>query len=217
MKRLLKWLEDIFWPRGLKCLCCDEYAPEDLLCPQCKKELAASRLAFPGRSVYRYDGVAKHLVLLLKGECVADAAIPLAQGLAEAIREMELPPDTVLTWVTMPEMRRRKRGIDHGRVLCEATAGMTGLPARQLLSRTGNLHTQRGLNREQRLKNLTGTILCTESVNCPVLLIDDVMTTGATSAVCAEALLNAGAPQVAVLTATRVMLRNQYQEPVEKG
>lgn len=212
MIRLPYILAEVLWPRGMVCLCCSELSEGELLCPVCAEGLKAMRFAPHERShgmaqsVYRYDGIAKKLVILLKSECAADAAIALAEDMAAALRDMELPPDTVMTWVSMPEIRRRKRGIDHGRKLCEAVAESAGLEVRQLLDRTRNVHTQRGLNREARLKNLAGTFACRESIGYPVLLIDDVMTTGATAEQCAAVLREAGATQVYVLTATRVLL-----------
>ena len=223
MISLLRKLEDILWPRGLKCICCDEYAQGEPLCPDCRNALEAMRLSPKQtgddqvRSVYRYDGVAKQLVLALKLENVADAAIPLADAMAAVALEMQLPPDTVLTWVTMPDQRRRQRGIDHGRRLCEAVAARTGLPAQKLLSRTGRFHTQRGLSREERLRNLGGTVACNQNVTTPVLLIDDVLTTGATISICAEVLLKAGAPAVYALTATRVKPSANHSNEYQKG
>lgn len=213
IRRLVHLIEESIWPRKVKCLCCDSYSEGEWLCPACSKALEAMKLspdmsnAENAQCVYQYDGVAKQLVLLIKEECVADAAYPLAQGMADVIGSMKLPSDTVLTWVTMPEMRRKKRGIDHGRVLCQTVAMKTGLPVRQLLKRTKQVHTQRGLGQEARLQNLTGTVLCDGIIKSPVLLIDDVMTTGATAAICSAVLKAAGAPEVYVLTATRAMLR----------
>ena len=223
MTSWLRKLEDILWPRGLKCICCDEYAQGEPLCPDCRQALEAMRLSRGQagddqvRSVFRYDGTAKQLVLALKLENVADAGIPLADAMAETVREMQLPPDTVLTWVTMPDIRRRQRGIDHGRRLCEAVAARAGLPAQQLLSRTGRFHTQRGFSREERLRNLDGTVVCNVSVTTPVLLIDDVLTTGATISVCAESLLKAGAPAVFALTATKVKISTDHSNEYQKG
>ena len=77
---------------------------------------------------------------------------------------------------------------------------------KQLLIRSSNRHTQRGLNREARLKNISNSICSTEAINMPVLLIDDVLTTGATVSACTNALLAAGAPNVFALTATKVVL-----------
>ncbi len=215
MRRFLRWLEDLLSPRGVKCLCCDARSDGNLLCPTCLEGLKAMRLSPAqagddySRSVYRYDGVAKKLVAQLKYELLADAAAVLAADMAAAIQDMRLPPDTVLTWVTMPELRRRQRGIDHGRELCDAVSRLSGLPARQLLIREGRVHTQRGLNREARLRNLSGTLVCKEAIRFPVLLIDDVTTTGATASACAEALTIAGATRVFVLTATRAMLQQK--------
>ena len=210
--RLLRWLEEILWPRGLGCLCCDEYCSGGLLCPTCRQALEAMKLqgdsAGEGeiRSVYRYESVARQLVVQLKDHCVADAAAVLADEMSAMIETMALPSNTVLTWVTMPEKRRIQRGIDHGRTLCEAISQKTGLPVRQLLRRTKNSHTQRGLSRKARLTNIANSIGCEEHIDVPVLLIDDVLTTGATVSVCSNALRNAGAPQVFALTATKVVL-----------
>lgn len=211
----MKWfstLAEVFWPRSLKCLCCETLSDGEALCPTCRKALLSMRLAPEDagdeciRSLFRHDGVAKELVLLLKLECVADAASVLAQHMVEEIQRMNVPPSTVLTWVTMPERRRKERGIDHGRMLCEEIGRLSGLPVRQLLHRTGWTHTQRGLGREARLRNLNGTFTCMEELSSPVLLIDDVMTTGATASTCAAVLMASGAPCVYVLTATRAML-----------
>lgn len=214
MTHLLQAIADTLWPRGVKCLCCDEYSEGEPLCPACSAALHAMRLntelaGTPQRcSVYRYDGLAKQLVLLLKESCVADAAIPLAAGIVQSLRTMPLPADTVLTWVTMPDVRKRKRGIDHGRTLCETVAAEMGLPARQLLIRTKNTHTQRGLSHDERLKNLIGIFASKGKVHGTVVLIDDVMTTGATGALCSQVLLDAGASSVYVITATRAMLHD---------
>lgn len=214
--RFSRWLMEVFWPRGLACLCCDELIDEGLICPDCKAALDAVRMKDEEqskvRSAYKYDGLAKQLVIMLKMECAADAAEVLAEAMTEEIRGMKLPKNTVLTWVTMPKRRYQERGIDHGRTLCEAVSRACGLEVRQLLERKGRFRTQRGLRQDARLKNLTGTVLCTEKVNVPVLLIDDVTTTGATASVCAEALLAAGAPQVQTLTATRAMHISQEKE-----
>ena len=203
-------------------MCCDSISDGKYLCPDCANALDLIRLdeedqpSVGVRSVYRYDGVAKQLVLLLKEEGMEAASKVLADGMANAIRKMALPPDTVLTWVTMPERRKRIRWIDHGKHLCDDTGRLTGLPVRQLLDRTGNLHTQRGLNREPRLHNLSGSFVCRCKVYTPVLLIDDVYTTGATVAACSAALKAAGAPDVYALTATQAMSAVK-QNVVKKG
>ncbi len=211
--RLLDVLQDVLWPRGFRCLCCDDIIDEELLCPTCQRGLAVIRLSETegalanGRSVFRYDGVAKRLVLMLKHNSCLDAASVLASGMLPALQAMKLPENTVLTWVTMPAQRKAERGFDHGYELCKALGKQTNMQVKQLLNRNVKyLRTQRGLNRDKRLKNLTGTFLCPSRIDTPVLLVDDVMTTGATASACEQALMAAGATQVYVITAARAML-----------
>jgi predicted amidophosphoribosyltransferase len=110
----------------------------------------------------------------------------------------------VVTWVTMPESRYRNRAIDHGRLLAQAVARQLSLPCRQLLSRRNNrARSQVTLSMSGRRANLKGAFEPLEKISFPVLLIDDVRTTGTTLARCAEALREGGAEQVTAITVTR--------------
>lgn len=218
MRNLPGWFLELIWPRGLKCVCCDNYSYGEVLCPECEDSLASLRLDGKDnetdlvRSAYVYDGTARLLVLLLKEECIEAAAMPLAKGMSEVLKQMKLPADIVLTWVTMPALRQKKRSFDHGQTLCRAVAELTGSPCLELLERVGEPHTQRGLNKEKRMRNLAGTIRCSQKLNTPVLLIDDVTTTGATAALCAHVLMEAGATGVYVLTAAKAAKRKKHDD-----
>ncbi len=208
--RLLQRLRGFFWPRGVQCLVCGFGCPGDVLCPDCRAELNQRRFPAqegPDASVWLYGGAARALITSLKYENLGPCADVLADGMAETLCTMKIPEDTVLTWVTMPEKRLRERGIDHGRILCEAVAARCGLPARMLLARTGKVHTQRGLNREQRLQNLRHSMSCEKELPPHILLIDDVSTTGATVRACRETLMAGGAKTVFSLTAAKVEKR----------
>lgn len=215
------------YPRRTLCLLCGGLSHGEALCEACRERLEGVRLTGTlcpvcghpmedkecrfcrGRSpcrmraVWRHEDAAMILIHRLKYQAVADCALPLARGMADMAQTMNLPPDTVVTWVTMPQKRLRERGIDHGRVLAEETARLLGLPCERLLIRRSEGHTQHGLNREARLKNLTGAFACGETLTRPVLLVDDVMTTSATARSCAACLKAAGAPEIVVITATQ--------------
>ena len=206
LKRLFGVVTDTVWPAGAVCVCCDEGAEGQLICRKCARQLREYRLHDTGniRSAWPYFDRPKELVTGLKYECIADCAKVLADGMADVACEMNLPENTVVTWVPMPAIRRRARGIDHGRLLAEAVAARLGLPVRQLLVRKKSGHTQRGLSREKRMRNLEKAFESCDRIRQPVLLIDDVLTTGSTMRVCSKVLKRAGATKVYVLTATRV-------------
>lgn len=207
LRRALRTIEDVIWPRNVFCLICEELADEGSICDSCRERLAGLRMRDqhgPVRSAYQYAAGSKELVISLKFDGVVDAAEFLAEVMAEEARAFELPEDTVVTWVTMPRGRQRVRGVDHGRTLATAVARRLKLPVQQLLTKDENTRTQLGLSAAQRRENLKGRMHCDMAVDHPVLLVDDVITTGSTVRVCAELLYAAGAPQVYALSAMRV-------------
>lgn len=210
--KLFSAVEELIWPRGFQCLCCEKQSYGESLCADCRKSLEDLRLKDLNgdiRSAWKYAGCAKHLVSSLKFSCSADCAQVLAAGIADVISHMRLPADTTLTWVTMPEQRRRERGIDHGMELCRCVSQITGMEMRQLLQRAGKVKTQRGLNKVQRSINLNRSFSCCDRISGSVLVVDDVLTTGATICACREVLIAAGADHVYAVTATSAELKSK--------
>lgn len=208
-RKVLLRIERVLWPERLFCLTCDERSFGEWLCPFCSAELAGQPYPqSPKRQAdmmhaYPHAGVARELVLRLKYDSVPIAARILAKRMAEVAGKMELPADTVVTWAAMPTKRRAARGIDHGMVLCREVSTLLGLPMRSLLRRTKSVRTQRGLSAAARKTNLEGVFCATERISFPVLIVDDVCTTGSTIKHCKEALIAAGARQVYAVTATK--------------
>ena len=225
---IANWGRDLLFPAGVSCPVCRRLSHGQLLCASCQDVLTRDQLAPAFRlsrnrlrhldatlSLWPHAGVAAELVRLLKDQCLAGAAPYLGQWLAEGLmagcawdhpagRLPDLGADVAITWVTMPEGRRKTRGIDHGRLLAEGVASVTGYPVMQLLQRTGKAHhTQRGLSRAARQKNMAGVFTAVPHAHHTVILVDDVLTTGATGEAAAQVLKAAGASQVILLTVTK--------------
>ena len=193
------------YPERVVCLACGRPSQGDFLCPRCAEELEKLRLEGQREHAsYRYDGVAKKLIHRLKFDNVTAAATVLARAMGIDAVKMHLSPETVVTWVTMPEKRKRIRGIDHGQVLARAVGLRLGLPVKRLLIRSEAhpMRTQRGSSKAKRLRNLVGMFTAEKELPRYILLVDDVTTTGATVETCCGALRRSGV-HVTHLTATR--------------
>ena len=213
------WLGALLFPQRVSChLCGDTLRIGDggYLCEECQRALNACRFAepaqadapIPSASAYRHDAGARDLVHALKYGADRAAAIPLAEGMAAVFaQEPQLARCEVLVFVPAHPTRKRERGYNQAEVLCDAFAELCGLSmARGALCRVKPNGSQVGKNREERLQNVRGVFAVADASafqHRRVLLLDDVLTTGATSQACAEILLEAGASEVAVLTACR--------------
>ena len=111
--------------------------------------------------------------------------------------------NVILSWVPLGRQRKRERGYDQAQVLAEALHHLTGWPVQELLRRVAETPPQAMRSARDRKRALRGAFRSVASPPKRVLVVDDVLTTGATAAECARELLNAGAEQVAVLTAAR--------------
>ena len=213
-KALITRVKEIIWPEGAFCCACGRVTDGDGLCAACRESLRYDGALFawertdpepdlPAWSLRPHDGVPRRLVIRLKYGAEARAARLLAGLLLPFPPDFDLPPDTVVTWVSMPESRRRDRAVDHGRLLAEAFAETLSLPCRQLLARRDRREKRQvGLTAEQRAANLQDAFRPMEQISFPVLIVDDVRTTGATLCRCADALRAGGAEQVFALTVT---------------
>lgn len=209
-------LWDIVYPEGAVCQGCGKTSDGRCLCPDCREELRHSGMlhAWERRdldgveawSVREHSGLVRKLIHGLKYRAEACIAEELAEIILPLPEGLSLSPHTIVTWVPMPEHRRRERCVDHGRLLAEATARKLRLLCRPLLIRNDDhAHTQEGLNRERRTANLSQAFSPLQPVCFPVLLVDDVLTTGTTALRCIAALREAGAQEITVLAYTHAL------------
>jgi predicted amidophosphoribosyltransferase len=146
-----------------------------------------------------HEDVARNLVTALKFRRL----LPVAESMADRIQWLapaDLLSGTIVPVPTAP-LRTRARGFDPAAELAAALAETTALPIQPCLARSG-LGRQRGKRRAQRIGH-PPRIRAIGEVPRSVLLIDDVLTTGATLTACAQALRSAGAVRVAAITFAR--------------
>lgn len=154
------------------------------------------------RAPFLYAGPVARAIRGMKFSGWHAVAPHLAGGMAEVAAEL-LPAD-VVTWVPLSRRRRARRGFDQAEVLARAVAERLEIPARRLLARTRDTRAQAratGAERRRALRDAFGPR--DEPGAGRVLLVDDVLTTGATAAACAQALRRGGTARVVVLTAAR--------------
>jgi predicted amidophosphoribosyltransferase len=118
-------------------------------------------------------------------------------------------PADVVTWVPLTRRRKAERGFDQAKILAVRVGGELGVPVRGLLRRAVSTGPQALRDAAERRAAMRGSFVVRDRASVParVLLVDDVLTTGATAAACAEALLRAGASRVTLLVAARALLR----------
>jgi predicted amidophosphoribosyltransferase len=132
-----------------------------------------------------YQGPARAIVRRLK----FGGATALADHMAATIAA-NAPPGLLvrpLVPVPSPHARRRARGFCHAALLAEALAERTGLPVMPVLERAGDVRRQVGRRRGQRLRS-PPRFMAARTGGADVVLVDDVVTTGATFGACAQAL-----------------------------
>ncbi|MBQ9253103.1 MAG: ComF family protein [Clostridia bacterium] len=215
-REIKRCLQEVLYPEGAVCLGCGKTARGECLCPACREQLFYSDSleswefrelqGVPAWSMRPHRGLSRELVLRLKYGAEARAAAELAGVLQTRPAFFpEFPPDTVVTWVPIPRPRLRERCVDHGQLLAEAVARQLGLTCQPLLARRGNDTPQARLDRERRQRNLKKAFIPLGKVESPVLLVDDVLTTGTTALRCIAALRQGGAKDITVLTCTRAV------------
>jgi ComF family protein len=144
-----------------------------------------------------YEGPAGRLVRALKFEDMDGLALPLGRETAARLAPLFalLRPELVVP-VPLHWWRHSRRGYNQAGLLARAIARGTGLPlSTRALARRRAGRRQLGLSRQERLASLAGCYAARASRvrDRRILLVDDVVTTGATLEACARALLRAGA------------------------
>lgn len=220
--RVLRWL----YPAEALCpLCRSERTGEEWLCPSCSRSFpwvhgplcslcgrpvdreglcydcgGAERIFDRGVAVAVYRGEAKRAVQGLKYHGARWHAPWMGEMMGERVRlEQAMRPEVVIPVPLHPD-RERSRGYNQAALLAVGLSRYLGLPLFDgVLSRRVDTPTQTRLGREERLENMRDAFHVNGGervAGMEVLLVDDIMTTGATLESCAACLRRAGAVKV---------------------
>lgn len=179
----------------------------DMLCGPCVRKPPLFARAV---SVMKYDDVSSNLVMALKYGDRHDLAPAFGVWMSRAGADLIADADLILP---VPLHRRRlfSRRFNQSALLANATAQETeAAVCLDLLARTRHTPQQTGLGPDERSANVRGAFAVRPQYTDEIagrrfLLVDDVLTTGATVEACAAALLRAGAAGVDILTLARVV------------
>lgn len=198
---------DLLFPP--KCILCGELLERGQtdLCSRCRVEVAefpASRSKLPfldsWTSVWYYDGNVRKSLLRYKFHRARHYAP--GYGRLLAMRLLREYPDgfDVLTWIPISPLRKLKRGYDQVELLAKAVGQELGMEPVRTLRKVRNNRAQSGVTGEaQRKANVLGAYRPVDPESLwgkRVLILDDIITTGATAGEAARTLLTAGAKEV---------------------
>lgn len=206
---------------GLVCNLCGTPLPGEITDgPQCCDDcITIARPWDKGRAALIYDGQARRLVLAFKHGDRPDLARTVAGWMVRAGHDL-FAPGSVVVPVPLHWQRLFRRRYNQAALLAQAIAFRTGLVCSpDLLRRVRATPMLEGAGRDQRFAALQGAMQANPRTagmirERSVVLIDDVMTSGATLAAAAEACHAAGATTVSILVLARVT-KTSYMDPIE--
>ena len=149
-----------------------------------------------------YTGPARDAVKSFKLLGERRTARWLAARMAPAARALDA---NVVTWVPATRASEAARGFNPAEELARPLARSIRRPARRLLIKRRETRDSAGLSREQRRANLYEAFLANGPARGHVILVDDILTTGATAGECAGVLAQAGATEVSLVTFARAL------------
>ena len=208
MANLISSVLDLVFPPRCP-FCGGNLRKDELLCEKCQRTLPWIRTGETGKSgeffdrcaaPLWYEGEVRQAFHRYKFDGCRRYARPFGTLLAQCISDRLSGCFDCITWAPLSGKRLRGRGYDQARLLAETAAAALGKPVLPLLEKTRNIPAQSGLEgaeaRFENVKDCYALLPGAEVKDLRVLLIDDVVTTGATLSACARVLREAGAALV---------------------
>lgn len=245
MKNFFKRILEVLFPPNLQCIICRKelaHANRKCVCEECETKLpyivhpcekCGEEVVGEGRfceackfverdfdkcySVFNYDGAAKKLVYKLKYEGKKYLAEYMAKYLSDLIVLRNIDFD-IVTFVPVCKKRKRRRGYNQAELLANSVALDMKVECVELMQRVKETPSQVELSFKDRLENIKDAFVITDKnlvKGKTILVIDDVLTTGATLNECAKVLKKAGANKVIGLTFANTPRAVKFEEPTK--
>ena len=194
---------DIIYPPKNSCIICE--SEFTLICPMCKGKIQRVKDISEIISYGYYNGVLKKLVLEFKYNKNFMAGSLLAEFLCEVISENNIDID-VIVFVPSSKKALRERGFNQCEYLAKEISKRLKIDLCKDIIKVKNTKEQKLLSKEERYKNIMGAFALKSERNIKnkrILLIDDVITTGATLHECEKILKLNGATSIKILTVAK--------------
>ena len=199
-----------------KCILCEnETYGDENICIDCKKRIKFCKDSFDiefnnmkitGYSVSYYSGTMMELILKLKYKSNFKAGETIAKYMIKLIKRNNLEFDFI-TYIPMNKTALKKRGYNQSKYLARTVSDGLNIPVIHWLEKTEKTKDQIGLNGNERWENMEKCFAFVHNdtviKNKKVLIIDDVITTGATAFYCAYELIKNGSEKITVLTGAK--------------
>ncbi len=207
------WQEISFIPEESACWRCGALiSGQGHFCTNC---MSRSRDFDICRSVAVFDGIVQQLIHSFKFGDKPYLSRTLGLLMSTKLKQLGWQPDLIVP-VPISNTRLKERGYNQSETLAQVISQNIGVPQVNALQKIRDTHDQVGLNFSERQDNLKGSIILNNKIDVydkSILLIDDVMTTGATANVCAQVLKKAKSKHVFVCTFAHGIVKI----PIEKN
>lgn len=212
IKNILYCLAQLIYSGDERCVICNEYSEEsEPLCTSCRKKLrhcvegfyiGTSEEKYFVWSVFYYSNIVKELIIRLKYKSDFICGEILAKYMLESVKDIGLQFD-LIAYVPMTKSALKNRGYNQSEFLAKYLSRFLDIPVIGNLIKIMDTKDQIGLNGDERWNNMKTCFKVVENKyikNKNILLIDDVVTTGATAFHCAQNLRKSGNSKVYILT-----------------
>ncbi len=215
MSRIFDYILDLIYPR--KCVFCGKVLKKSDICNECLEKLPYTKgdevwqkLSFIPKCVSPlfYEDTVRESFLRYKFMGIQSYSVRYGALIAECIENnLDCSGIDVISCVPLSSKRLRKRGYNQAELLAKEISKALSIPYMPLLKKTKDNPAQSGTkNAKERLSNVVGVYSVQSKVSIEgkaVLLVDDIVTTGATLSECARMLRMAGAERVYAATLAR--------------